>query len=578
MEIKEIITPLLKWWWLLLVSTLVAAVASFIAVSQQPPLYAASTTLMTGRIITDPNPSYTELYMGQQLAATYADIAGRQPVRQATMDALGLTWLPTYSVRPVEQTQLIVINVQDTDPIRAAAVANELANQLILKTPTNPQVDPERQAFIDQQLDDLQVEIQETRNEIIENQDKLAGLISARQISDAQTQIAALESKLRSLQNNYSSLLASSQQGASNTLNIIEPATIPTAPIGSNVLMTVLSAAAIGLVLAAGAAYLLEYLDNTVKDPDEIKKLTDLPTLAGIAHISGERYREKLITIQHPRSPISEAYRSLRTNIQFSIIDFPGNKKLLVTSPNPTEGKSITVANLGAVFAQAGNQVLVMDTDLRKPVQHRLFQLSNKTGLTDFLLGVNESQIKDEVKSLIKWCMQKTEVEGLHVLTSGPLPPNPSELLGSEKMRKTLATLSEIYDYIIMDSPPGLIVTDAAVMSTQADGVLLVVNARGTTRNQLKQSVEELRDLNQRAGLIGVVLNDLTAKRDGYYNHYYYYSSSNSLDEHAGYGMEADNKKKGLFRWKKSIPLGNNKGAVRNSENKPRKQENNLPR
>ena len=257
MELKEIISPLLKWWWLLLISTLVAAVSSFIAVSQQPLRYTASTTLMIGRVFTDPNPSYTELYMGQQLATTYADIASRQPVRQATMDSLGLTWLPAYNVRPINNTLLIVISVEDTDQVRAAAVANELANQLILQTPASSQSDLERQAFINQQLDELQVNIQQTQGEIIDNQEKLAGLISARQIADAQTQIAALESKLRSLQNNYSSLLASSQQDASNTLSIIEPAIVPTRPAGTNVNMTVLSSAAIGLALAAGAAYLL---------------------------------------------------------------------------------------------------------------------------------------------------------------------------------------------------------------------------------------------------------------------------------------------------------------------------------
>jgi succinoglycan biosynthesis transport protein ExoP len=573
MDIKEIISPLLKWWWLLVAATLVAAVSTYITVSQQPPMYAADTTLMIGRTIDDPNPNYNDVWLGEQLAGTYADIAGRQPVRQATMDALGLTWLPGYNVRQVNNTQLMVISVQDTDPVRAAAVANELANQLILKSPTNAQQNLERQDFINQQLDDLQVKIQETQDEIIDAQVELQNMISARQIQDAQSQISALQSKLYSLQNNYASLLANSQGGASNTLSIIEPASVPVGPIGSNVSTTVLASAAIGLALAAGAAYLLEYLDNTVKHPDEVKKLTGLPTLAGIAHISGERYREKLITIKHPRSPISEAYRSLRTNIQFATIDFPESKKILVTSPNPTEGKSVTVANLAAVIAQSGNKVLIMDTDLRKPVQHRLFQLPNKTGLTDFLLGVNESHIQDEIKSLINWCIQKTDVEGLHVLASGPLPPNPSELLGSEKMRKTLTALSEIYDYIIMDSPPELIVTDAAVMSSQTDGVLLVVNANGTTRHQLKQAVEELRGLNQRAGLIGVVLNDLSAKRDGYYHNYYYYKRSYYHDENVGYGMEADNGKGGLLSGKFLKDLFGKRKSEADSRKKDRKQK-----
>jgi len=139
MDIKDIIAPLLKWWWLLIASTLVAAVSSYFAVSQQPPEYVASATMLIGRSINDPNPTANEIWMGEQLAATYADIASRKPVRDASKKALGLTWLPAYTVNPVSGTQLIVIKVDDTDPTRAAAVANELANQLILQSPTNDQ-------------------------------------------------------------------------------------------------------------------------------------------------------------------------------------------------------------------------------------------------------------------------------------------------------------------------------------------------------------------------------------------------------------------------------------------------------
>jgi len=317
-------------------------VSSYLAVSQQPYEYVASATMLIGRSINDPNPTANEIWMGEQLAATYADIAGRKPVRDAAMEVLGLTWLPAYTVRPVAGTQLIAISVNDTNPARAAAVANELANQLILQSPTNDQEALERQDFINSQLDDLEINIQETQDEITENLNKLQNMISARQIADAQLQNNALESKLRSLQVNYSNLLNSSTQGALNILSVIEPAGVPGKPVGPDVPMTVLSSAAIGLALAAGAAYLLEYLDNTVKHPDEVKDITNLPTLAGIAHISGGRYREKLVALQYPRSPISEAYRSLRTNIQFSLIDYPDTKRILVTSPNPTEGKSVT--------------------------------------------------------------------------------------------------------------------------------------------------------------------------------------------------------------------------------------------
>ena len=539
MELKEYIAPLLKWWWLLLASTLVAAVSSLIAVSQQPSIFVAETTLMIGRALENPNPSGNDLFLGQQLATTYADIAKREPVRQATMDALGLTWLPEYNVLPVSNTQLMLVSVEDTDPVRAMAVANELARQLILKSPTNSQDNLDRRAFINEQLDELQVKIQETQNDINDKQEELSNMVSARQIQDTQNQITALQTKLNTLQTNYANLLSNTQQGALNTLTVIEPASVPVEPVGPDVPMTVLTSSAIGFVLAASAAYLLEYLDNTVKNPEEVKKLTDLPTLAGIAHIKGESYPDKLITLNHPRSPISEAYRSLRTNIQFSTIDHSGGISLLVTSPNPSEGKSVSVANLAIVMAQAGHKVLIIDSDLRRPVQHRLFRLSNRNGLTDILLEMNEGQVRDQIGSVLQWGVQKTQVERLYVLTSGSLPPNPSELLGSNKMKAALRALSESFDYLLLDSPPELIVTDAAVLSALTYGVIVIANTDSTTKNGLKQAVEQLRGVNANINLLGVVLNNLSPQRDGYYYNYYYYKKSYYRDESYGYGMEA---------------------------------------
>ena len=408
MELKEITAPLLKWWWLLVASTLVAAVASFLAVRQQPPVYSASTTMMIGSAIEDPNPTSNQVWLSQQLATTYADIVSREPVRLATMEALGLTWLPGYSARPIQNTQLLEISVTDTDPLRAQAVANELANQLVLKSPTYSPESQARQDFINLQLDELEVKIQETQDDINTKQDELANMVSARQIADTQSQIAALQAKLTTLQSNYAGLLINTQQGALNTLTVIEAATA--VQVGPNVIMTILTSAAIGLVLAAGAAYLLEYLDNSIKSPDDVKRLTGLPTLAGIAAFRGDRYREKLITISHPRSPVSEAYRSLRTGIQFSTIDRPGNTTLMVTSPNPTEGKSVTVANLAVVFAQAGHKVLLIDADLRRPVQHRIFQVPNARGLTSYLLESHANHTHEQLRDLT---IQKTGIEGL---------------------------------------------------------------------------------------------------------------------------------------------------------------------
>ncbi|HET6446229.1 MAG TPA: hypothetical protein VFI27_16805, partial [candidate division Zixibacteria bacterium] len=227
MELKDYIAPLRKWWWLIVAAGLVAGLASFYAASQQPSLYQARTTLMIGRAIDNPNPSGNEFWLTQQLAQTYAEIASREPVRVASMDALGMTWLPEYSVRAVPDTQLIEIGVTDSDALRAEAVANQLASQLIQQSPTNVEQDERsRQSFINTQLDNLELNITATEDEIASFRDELASVFSASQIASAQSQITALQAKLNSLQSNYANLLANSRQGAINTLNIIEPATV----------------------------------------------------------------------------------------------------------------------------------------------------------------------------------------------------------------------------------------------------------------------------------------------------------------------------------------------------------------
>jgi len=388
MELKDYIAPLRKWWWLIIAAGLVAGLASFYAASQQPNQFRARTTLMIGRAIDNPNPSGTEFWLTQQLAQTYAEIASREPVRVASMEALGMTWLPEYSVRAVPDTQLIEIGVTDTDTNRAEAVANELGRQLILQSPTNDELDEQsRQDFIRNQLDGLEVNITATEEEIASLQEELATVFSARQIADSQALIAALQAKRNTLQSNYANLLANTRQGAINTLNIIEPATV--SKIGLNRWTTVMVATAIGVSLAVGAAYLLEFLDDTISTQEEIERVTGLPTLAGIARIDGETSDEKLVAFNQPRSPVSEAYRVLRTGIQFSSVDKPDRAVLMTTSASPSEGKSLTVANLAIVMAQAGHKVLVIDADLRRPVQHKMFGLNQNQGITSFMLEFN---------------------------------------------------------------------------------------------------------------------------------------------------------------------------------------------
>lgn len=521
MELTRYLRLLGRWWWLLALATVLAGASSFIAVSQQTPLYQARTTLMLGRTFEDPNPSGNEISLTQQLAGLYADIANRQIVREQTMEALGLSSLPEYEARPLPNSQLIEIVVTDDIPERAQAVANELANQLILQSPTAP--DPEeqeRQAFINDQLASLQTNIEDTEDEIVALEQELENAFSAREIESLQQQITGLQSKLNTLQSNYAALYSRTQGGAINALTIIEPAALPQRPIGGGNMMTVLTASIIGFVLAAGAVYTIDYLEDSVGSSEEVKRLTGLPALPGIADFGSENDERRLITRTEPLSPIAEAFRALRTAIRAAS---PDGRVFLVTSPKPNEGKSITAGNLAVVMAQAGHKVLLIDADLRRPVQHQLLNVTKDRGMTDILMVFHLKGHVANIQELLDSVIQETPEHGLHLLPSGAQVPNSHMLLGSDAVPTLLNVLRKRYDYIILDSPPILAVTDAVALSTVVDGLILITDAGTIRRRELQQSIDRLRTVS--ANILGISLNRLDPKSQGYYSPYFEYYS-----------------------------------------------------
>lgn len=215
---------------------------------------------------------------------------------------------------------------------------------------------------------------------------------------------------------------------------------------------------------------------------------------------------KELVMLRDSRSPIAEAYRGLRTNLTFSSLDRP-LRTLLVTSAGPEEGKSTVLANLAVTEAQAGRQVVIVDADLRRPRQHELFALGNAAGLTTLL--ADEKSLQN--LSLQAEVLQTTEAPGLRVLTSGPLPPNPTELLASQRMAALLAALCAAADLVLLDAPPVVVVTDAAILAAQVDGVLLVVNANGTRREHAQRAQQLLAKVNAR--IVGSVLNNAAPDR-----------------------------------------------------------------
>lgn len=520
MDLNKYILPIRRWWWLLVVATLIAGVSSYLATLRQPPIYQTMTTLMIGQIIADPNPTGAEFNLSRQLAQNYAEIANREPVRIATKEALGLNWLPEYRAVALPNGQFIEISVTDTVPERAQAVANELARQLVLRSPSGDQSgEQDRQAFLQTQLDNLQVQITDTEEEIQNLRILLGEMDSARQIADTRSQIATLEAKLTDLQGIYSGLLANTQSGAVNSLSVIEKAFLPDQPVGPNKLLTIILSATIGLSFAVLAAYLLEYIDDTVKSPEEVVGLTGSPV---IGYLSEQHLKDvnTLFVAEFPRHPSVEEIRSLRTNLEFAGVDQP-LKTLLITSTDMEVGKTSVAANLAVAISQTEKNVILLDGDMRRPNVHNFYGFPNNLGLSDVFRG--EFNIQDIVKD---W-----PGGTVIVVTAGDPPPNPAELLGSKKMSQILDYLTKLSDLVIIDGPP-FIVADAPILASKVDGVLLVIELGQTRAPAIRSMMEQIN--RSGAKIIGVVLNRLPTKKLAYYtgnlNYASYYSKNDWED------------------------------------------------
>ncbi len=305
-------------------------------------------------------------------------------------------------------------------------------------------------------------------------------------------------------------------KGLDTNVRPLDAATLPTKPVSPNLRANIMVAVALALVLGISFIFLVVFLDRSIKSPEDVQLSAKAPVL-GMIPLLGEDAKDKddrnrdLYVHDHPKSQIAETCRSLRTNIVFSGADRQ-LKTLVVTSANPREGKTTMVIYLGTIMAQSGERVLLVDTDMRRPRLHVSTRVSRGIGLSNLIMG--DGAYEDAIKV--------SDVPNLFVLPCGPLPPNPAELLMSKRFEAVLAELGKRYDRIILDSPPLGAVTDAAILSKQTDGVVLVVHAGKTLRDEVKRSVRQIRNIN--GHVIGVILNQLDARdrRYGYYNYYTY--------------------------------------------------------
>lgn len=495
-------------WTIALAAGIVVAVALGSALLQTP-VYQASAELLLQARSTESlfDPQTGQRVDPVRLMQTEIQVMKSEPVRNAVKERLGVA--PNVSVAPVGQTDVLRVRAQSTDPKRAALVANTYA-QAYIDYRRKQAVDDLLAASqeVQEKVSGLQVQIDALTNQLNDIDPKSGAETRSRiqgQIAQLVSQQALFRQKLDELQ-----VDAALKTGGAQ---LVTPASTPTSPSAPQPVRTATVALVVGLVFGVGLAFLYDFLDDSIKSKEDLEAVArGLPVLGLIPAVPGWRDREdsRIISREDPTSPAAEAYRSLRTSVQFLGLDHPV-EAILLTSANAGEGKTTTLSNLAVALARAGQEVVVVDCDLRRPRLHKFFGLSHEIGFTSVLLG----------EAPLSGALQRVRgEERLRVLASGPLPPNPSELLSSPRGAELFAALRRHADVVLIDASPVLPVTDAAVLSAQVDATLLVMSANSTTKKQAGRAIELLRQVD--ANLVGTVFNGVT-EENGYGYAYQYY-------------------------------------------------------
>ena len=515
-SLRRYLVILRRWAWLLLIAGLLSGGSALYFSLHVPPTYQSSATVLVSAAPATAATDYNSLRASEGLASTYAELLTKGPVLEQVIENLGLPDSPSalekdLQVRKTPDTQLITVRVQRRDPAQAAAIANAI---VAVFNQQNQALQTARyagtKANLESQLADLDAQIAAANQSL--------DALSDQPFNKAERD--RLEALLAQYRLSYTSLLQSYEEvrmaEAANTsnLDVVEPARPNPNPVAPKILLMVLVATLFGLFLSGILVLTYEFWNDTLQDPEQALAELGLPVLGWI--IRHHPRPGEPITMAEPRSPVAEAFRSVRTNLQYSSVDHP-LKTILVTSPSPEEGKSSVAANLAVALAQSNRRVVLIDGDLRRPTLHKIFGLYNRHGLGNLFLDPRPAQ---EGQINLNGTVQNLGAGSPRVITSGNLPPNPAELLASERMAAILQLLAKHLDYVVLDSPPVLAVTDAVALASRVDGVVLVVKPGFTKLRAAQQAITQLHHVG--ANLLGVVLNDVDHKQAGYY---YYYPS-----------------------------------------------------
>jgi polysaccharide biosynthesis transport protein len=490
-----------SWFLVIAAAAVLAGVTTYYLSGLLPKTYEARAKVLVGQ--TAPaNPNAEQFQTAQNLADTYAVLATTGDFLQLVMDRANVPPMPLADfekkVRVSTDGKLPFIDIVATDgtPKTAVAIAQAMADELIVASESITG-EPQTPAFVERALSTTQRQIELTSARVNALQ------VDRDRTPAEETELNANVASLVSLHQTYAALLSVTREPPTNRLTVRDTPKLPTEPVSPRTLFNTYVSVILALLVATGVAFLWEKLDDRVRTPEDVERVAELPTIGTIIRMPSERGRKefyRLATLLHPRSAAAEAFRTIRTNLEFASLDRP-LRTITVRSSVAGEGKSVVGGNLAVAFAQAGRRTILIDADLRRPGLHELFAMPNDVGLTDMVLS--------DVMSLEN-VAQHTEEPNLWLVPSGAVPANPAELLGSQRMAVILQRILAEADLVILDTPPIGVVTDAALVAARTDATLLVVSPDRSSEGVVRKAREALAHVNAR--VVGAVLNNVSPR------------------------------------------------------------------
>lgn len=514
-----------RWFWLIALVGLLSGASAYAASRWLlAPVYRATVQVVVQPSSSLGGASYQDILAGQRVASTYAEMIKSLPIQEVALRELGYSeeqialfehesFPYDLTAQPLRDTQVIEVQVESTDPELATNFANTVVGVFIDQN-------QERQAArfrstqtqIQEQMAGVELEIERLR-------ERLEGTSDSGERAQIESQLAQLQDSLSRYASAYQSAQLAQLQSV-DLVSVVQPARTPQYPVRPRKSVNTLIGAILGSMAAMGILFLREMLDTSVRDSEQAESITQAPVLGQIWYeqeIANANGAGSKVVIQSPLSLTAEAFRLLRTNLQFASVDHP-LRVLLISSPGPTEGKSTVSLNLALALAAAGRRVIVIDAGMRRPKVAAYAGIKREPGLSDVLVD-REGKVADYLQVL-------PDMERVAVLPPGKTPPNPAELLGSRRMSEVLGACQELADLVIVDSPPILAAADAAVLAAQTDGVLMVLETGSSDRKAVEYAAEQLK--RSSAHLLGVVLNKVPL--NGHRSYYYYYYDPETPD------------------------------------------------